>query len=50
MANYLIQTGNTRLLDTLDVLLASLLVSTGSRRELRVLVGFPTRLESPPAS
>jgi transcriptional regulator with XRE-family HTH domain len=48
MANYLIQTGNTRLLDT--VLLASLLVSTGSRRELRVLVGFPTRLESPPAS
>jgi transcriptional regulator with XRE-family HTH domain len=50
MANYLIQTSNTRLLDTLDVLLASLLVSTGSRRELRVLVGFPTRFESPPAS
>lgn len=50
MANYLIQTGNTRLLDTLDVLLASLLVSTGSGRELRALVGFPTRFESPPAS
>lgn len=50
MANYLVQTGNTRLLDALDVLLASLLVSTGSGRELRALVGFPTRLESPPAS
>jgi DNA-binding XRE family transcriptional regulator len=50
MANYLIQTGNTRLLGTLDVLLASLLVSTGSGRELRPLAGFPTRFESPPAS
>jgi transcriptional regulator with XRE-family HTH domain len=50
MANYLIQSGNTRLLDTLDVLLTSLLVSTGSRGELRALVDLPTRFESPPAS
>jgi hypothetical protein len=33
MANYLIQTGNTRLLDTLDTLLGALLAAGGSRRE-----------------
>jgi transcriptional regulator with XRE-family HTH domain len=50
MSSYLIQSGNTRLLDTLDVLFTSLLVSTGSRRELRALVGFPTGFESPSAA
>lgn len=38
MANYLIQTGNTRILDTFDTLLSALLSSTGSRREAKALV------------
>lgn len=37
MASYLIQTGNTRLLDALDVLLGALLASTGGRREATAL-------------
>jgi len=32
MANYLVQSGDTRMLDTLDVLLSSLLASAGGKR------------------
>jgi len=50
MANYLIQTGNVRLLDTLDVLLGALLASAGTRREARALTTLATRRENPSAS
>lgn len=38
MANYLIQNGNTRVLDSLDLLLSSLMASAQSRREATNLV------------
>ena len=38
MANYLIQNGNTRLLDTLDLLLSALMTSAESRHEAQRLV------------
>ena len=46
MACYLIQTGSTRLLDTLDVLLGALLASTGGRRAGRALTIITPRPES----
>jgi transcriptional regulator with XRE-family HTH domain len=46
MASYLIQTGNTRLLDTLEVLLSGLLASLGSRREARALTPVTAGPES----
>lgn len=45
MANYLIQLGDARLLDTLDVLLSSLLASAGGKREGETLVSL-----GPPAA
>jgi hypothetical protein len=36
MANYLIQTGSTRMLDTLDILFGALLTAGGSRREAKI--------------
>ncbi len=35
MANYLVQSGDARMLDTMDVLLSSLLASAGGRRQAR---------------
>ena len=49
MANYLIQSGDLRLLDTLDVLLGSLIASAGKRREIRDLVAVARRPEQPVA-
>lgn len=40
MANYLIQNGNARVLDSLDLLLSSLLSSSTSRREAKGLVSL----------
>lgn len=45
MANYLVQSGDTRMLDTLDLLLSSLLTSAGGRREAKDLVSL-----GPPAA
>jgi DNA-binding XRE family transcriptional regulator len=50
MANYLIQRGNTRLLDSLDLLLSSLMSSTTSRREARDLLSLATQTGTPPRS
>ena len=44
MANYLIQTGSPRVLDSLDLLLSSLLSSSRGRREAKGLVSL-----APPA-
>jgi hypothetical protein len=46
MAGYLIQTGNTRLLDTLEVLLSALLASAGTRREAGTLMAAAGGAES----
>jgi transcriptional regulator with XRE-family HTH domain len=46
MASYLIQTGNTRLLDALDVLLGALLASAGGRREATALTIITPEPES----
>ncbi len=43
MANYLIQSGDTRMLETLDVLLSSLLGSAGGKSETKGLVSLGTR-------
>lgn len=40
MANYLIQSGDGRMLETLDVLLSSLLASAGGKREAKGLVAL----------
>ncbi|MBZ5544822.1 MAG: helix-turn-helix transcriptional regulator [Acidobacteriia bacterium] len=48
MANYVIQNGNTRLLDTLDLLLSSLMSSGESRREAKGLVSPATHTFPPP--
>jgi transcriptional regulator with XRE-family HTH domain len=48
MANYLIQSGSIRLLDTLDTLLGALLSAEGKRRESRTLL--PLAPPSPPSS
>lgn len=45
MVTYLVQTGNARLLDTLEVLLNALLASTGTRREARALATVPPESE-----
>lgn len=45
MANYLVQSGDARMLDTLDVLLSSLLTSAGGKRETKGLVSL-----GPPAA
>jgi len=50
MANYLILNGNSRLLDTLDLLLSSLMSSAGSRREAKGLVSLATPAGPPPGS
>lgn len=50
MANYLIQSGNTRLLDALDILLGALLSTAGNRREVRALVVLASRRENAPRS
>jgi len=50
MANYLIQTGNTRLLDTLDTLFGALLAAGGSRREAKVRTTSAGRPENVSAS
>ena len=47
MANFLVQSGDARLLDTLDVLLGSLLASAGGKREAQGLVTFGPKDESP---
>ncbi len=47
MANYLIQNGNDRILDTLDLLFSSLMASSESRREAKEFVP-PTPLIQPP--
>ena len=47
MANYLIQSGDLRLLDTLDVLLGPLIASAGKRREIRDLVAVARQPEQP---
>ena len=46
MSNYLIQNGNARVLDSLDLLFSSLMSSSESRRQAKGLVS----LSSPPAS
>lgn len=45
MANYLIQNGNARVLDSLDLLFSSLMASSESRREAKGLVSI-----TPPAA
>ncbi len=40
MANYLVQSGDARLLDAMDVLLSSLLASAGGKREATGLVSL----------
>jgi transcriptional regulator with XRE-family HTH domain len=45
MVTYLVQTGNARLLDTLEVLLNALLGSTGTRREATALTTVPPGAE-----
>jgi transcriptional regulator with XRE-family HTH domain len=48
MANYLIQHGDTRLLDSLDLLFSSLMSSATSRREVKTLVSLAAPAASPP--
>lgn len=47
MASYLIQTGNTRLLEALEVLFESLLSTAGSRGEAKHTVNPLMKLEAP---
>lgn len=50
MANYLILNGNSRLLDTLDLLLSSLMSSAESRRDAKGLVSLATPTVPPHGS
>jgi len=50
MANYLVQNGDARLLDAMDVLLNSLLASAGGHREAKGLVGLLPTPENPRSS
>lgn len=45
MANYLVQSGDARMLDAMDLLLSSLLTSAGGKREAKALVSL-----GPPAT
>jgi transcriptional regulator with XRE-family HTH domain len=47
MANYLIQHGDTRLLDSLDLLFSSLMSSATSRREAKGLVSLAAQAAAP---
>lgn len=47
MANFLIQSGNARLLDTLDMLFGAFLTAAGSRREAKNLVRLMSKPETP---
>jgi DNA-binding XRE family transcriptional regulator len=48
MADYLIQTGSNRVIDTLDVLFGALLSSSGRRREATSLVKLRAKAENLP--